>query len=74
MTQRTVFTGLRWVEDVRTQFYYSSPEKFGGGAVLGDQVTIVSDVTGNVLALGEIIETGKPYDECRTVKIVQRFD
>jgi hypothetical protein len=74
MTQRIVFTGSQFVQDVREQFYYSSPEKFGGKAALHDRVTIVSEVTGNVLALGEIVDEGKPYDECRTVKVTQRFE
>jgi hypothetical protein len=73
MSQRIVLTGSRFVQDVRDQFYFSSPEKFGGGAALGDQVAIVSDVTGNLLAIGEIISEGKPYDECRTVNVTKRF-
>lgn len=73
MSVRVVMTGSCCAQDVRDEFYFSSPQKYGGGAELGDQVKVVSAVTGNVLALGEVVEKGSPYDECRTVKVVQRF-
>ena len=73
MSTRVVLTGSQSPQEVRDEFYFSSCAKYGGGATLGDQVRIVSDVTGAVLALGEIVDQGKPYVECRTVKVTQRF-
>jgi hypothetical protein len=36
-------------------------------------VAIVAGQSGNLLALGEIVSKGEPYDECRTVKVTKRF-
>ncbi len=69
----TVLTGCHTSDDVLDEFYFSSMRKYGGRASLGNQVVIVSEVTGALLATGEIIAEGNPYEECKTVKVTQRF-
>jgi hypothetical protein len=67
-------TGSKYVQDVKDRFYFSSPEQFGGGVEVGEQVAIIAEQTGNLLALGRVIEKGKPYAECATVQVEKRFD
>jgi hypothetical protein len=68
----TVITGTRYPADLPDEFYFSSPEQYGGTAHVSDGIVIKSE-TGNILAIGQIIEEGEPYEECRTVKVIQRF-
>lgn len=74
MTQRKVVTGAKFVQEVRDEFYFSSQAEFGGGAALGDQVVIVSEQTGNILALGTVVAEGTPRAECKSVKVFKRFE
>jgi hypothetical protein len=74
MSLRVVVAAAVYAEEVRAEFYFSSPRNFGGGAEQGDQVAVVSDRTGNLLALGEIVSEGKPYVECKKVKVTKRFE
>ena len=75
---KRVITGARFVQDVRDQFYFSSPDhplqSSKGNIDLGDKVEIVSEKSGNLLAIGLVVEKGKPYEECRTVHITKRFE
>lgn len=73
MTVRVVITDKRSPEDIPDEFYFSSPQKYGGGAAVGDEVVIEQERTHAILARGVIESEGKPYEECRTVKVVQRF-
>lgn len=45
MSKRLMLTGFSSSDEVKDEFYFSSIKKYGGAAVLGDQVTIVSEVT-----------------------------
>jgi len=73
MTKRIVITEKKHPQDIPDQFYYSSPQKFGGGAAVGDEVVIEQLDTHAILARGVIVKEGKPYEECRTVQVVQRY-
>ena len=74
MTTRRVVTGFRYAQEVRDEFYFSSMQNFGGGAAPGDQVVIVSEETGNILALGEVVAEGAPRAECKSVKVFKKFE
>lgn len=78
MSAKRVITGAQYVQDVRSEFYVSSPshplQSQPGNIHLGDTVAVISAVTGNLLAIGEVTAQGTPYDECRTIHITKRFD
>lgn len=69
---RVVVTEKRHPEDLPDEFYFSTAERWGGGAAVGDDVVIESR-SGSILGRGRIVKEGKPYEECKTVQVVQRF-
>jgi len=71
---KKVLTGAQVAQEVLDEFYFSSPAKYGGSCAAGDEVEVISEQSGKRLALGIIIEEGKPYEECRTVRITKRFE
>lgn len=73
MSVRVVVTEKKHPEDVPDQFYFSSPQSYGGSAAVGDAVVIEQEQSHAILARGVIVAGGKPYEECRTVKVTQRF-
>lgn len=74
MTTRIVVTDKKHPEDLPGEFYFSSPEKYGGGAAVGDTVVIEQEKTRAILGRGKIISQGRPYVECKTVKVTDRFE
>lgn len=71
---KAVICGARYVQDLPDQFYFSTPPGYGGHKPeIGETVCIISEPTGNLLALSEIKTLGDPREECSTVKLKQRF-
>jgi hypothetical protein len=70
---RVVITEKKYPQDIPDEFYFSSPEKYGGQAHTGDQV-VIENMAGNILAIGQIVREGKPHAECRTVQVTKRFE
>jgi hypothetical protein len=71
---KKVIAEKRYAADVPDQFYFSTPPHFGAEPpALGETVAVISDETGNLLALGKIEKQGAPYAECSTVKVTQRL-
>lgn len=70
---RVVVTEKKHPEDLPDEFYFSSPKAYGGSAAVGNAVVIEQEQSRAILARGVIVQGGIPYEECRTVKVIQRF-
>lgn len=73
MAVRTVITEKESPQDLPDEFYFSTDERWGGGADIGDVVILQQWKTRCILGRGVIISEGAPHAECKTVRVTERY-